>query len=476
MGILADAVLREIPWGINVSVWIDALVVTVLFLAWRLNQDWRGDSLWMLLLGFCFGSASAWRDSPALRFLDLLAVLLCLLFALTRSPSKSIRLSGIVDYLTRGVTAGVNAALGFPLLLLADAAWKETPQSQRGTTVLRVAKGVLVAIPLLLVVGSLLVTADAVFEGIVLRILRIDLPRLLSHLFVIILVSWVVAGLLRMRLMDSDLQIPQLERPASLVFGLVETGVVLGLLNVLFLAFVIVQFRYLFGGASLVAVSPGLTYAEYARRGFFELVLVSALILPLLLVFDWLIPEHEWSRKKSFRLLAGVQIGLLLVIMASALQRMRLYQNEYGLTELRLYTTAFMLWLAIVSFWFVFTVLRNRRNRFTFGTLVGALLILAGLHWLNPDDVIFRVNLNHSSQPSGFDLRYACTLSADAVPAMLTGLPALNKEQRNHLVGNLLKRYSSYKQENRLSWNWSRFQALTLIEKAELVFDQPGPH
>jgi hypothetical protein len=475
MGILADALLREIPWGINFSLWVDALVVTILILAWVLNQDWSGEGLWMLLLVFCLGAGSAWRDSPGLRFLDLWAVLSCLLWGLTRPPSKSIRLSGIVDYLARGATAGINAALGFPLLILADADWEEMPRSMGYTTVLRVAKGVLVAIPLLLVVGSLLVTADAVFEGIVLRILRIDLPRLLSHLFIIILISWVVAGLLRMRLMVSNLQIPQLGRPASLAFGLVETCVVVGLLNVLFLAFVIVQFRYLFGGASLVAVSPGLTYSEYARRGFFELVLVAALVLPLLLLFDWLIPERDWSHKRTFRLLAGLQIVLLLVIMASALQRMRLYQNQYGLTELRLYTTVFMLWLAIVCFWFIFTVLQNRRNRFTFGALVSGLLILAGLHWLNPDDMIFRINLGHNLQPSGFDLRYASALSADAVPATLEALPTLSKEQRNHLEATLLKRYSYYKQNSRLSWNWSRFQALRLIEKAKAGFGQPGP-
>ena len=62
------------------------------------------------------------------------------------------------------------------------------------------------------------------------------------------------------------------------VLGIVELGIVLGLLDVLFLAFVLVQFRYLFGGAELVQVSATLTYAEYARRGFFELVAVAALL------------------------------------------------------------------------------------------------------------------------------------------------------------------------------------------------------
>ena len=49
----------------------------------------------------------------------------------------------------------------------------------------------------------------------------------------------------------------------------------------------LVQFRYLFGGAALVQVSETLTYAEYARRGFFELVAVAALLLPIMLLLDW---------------------------------------------------------------------------------------------------------------------------------------------------------------------------------------------
>ena len=57
--------------------------------------------------------------------------------------------------------------------------------------------------------------------------------------------------------------------------GGIEIGTVLGCLNILFLAFIVVQFRYFFGGTAQVQVAPGLSYAVYARRGFFELVTVG---------------------------------------------------------------------------------------------------------------------------------------------------------------------------------------------------------
>src|SRR5439155_15568837 len=125
-----------------------------------------------------------------------------------------------------------------------------------------------------------------------------------------------------------------------------------------------------FGGDTRVQVTPGLTYAEYARHGFFELVTVSALVLPVLLATHWQLKKEKRGHDWLFRLLAGVLVLQLFVVMASAMQRMLIYHVAYGMTELRFYTTAFMGWLAIVWVWFLATVLRGQRKRFAFGALV----------------------------------------------------------------------------------------------------------
>ena len=132
-----------------------------------------------------------------------------------------------------------------------------------------------------------------------------------------------------------------------------------------------VQFRYLFGGAELVEVSPTLTYSEYARRGFFELVTVAALLLSIMLFLDWLAKLDTPRQTVIYRVLAGLLVALLFVVIVSALQRMRLYTLEYGLTELRLYTTAFMFWITAGAIWYLATVLRDHRERFLFGALRG---------------------------------------------------------------------------------------------------------
>jgi hypothetical protein len=98
-------------------------------------------------------------------------------------------------------------------------------------------------------------------------------------------------------------------------------GIALALVDLLFVLFVSVQFRYLFGGSSLVEVTPGLTYAEYVRQGFEQLALACALVLPSLLAADWLLQARRVRDTVVFRVLGGLLLLLLVVIIASALQR-----------------------------------------------------------------------------------------------------------------------------------------------------------
>jgi hypothetical protein len=234
---------------------------------------------------------------------------------------------------------------------------------------------------------------------------------------------------------------------------------VLGALNVLFFAFVVVQFRYFFGGADTIRTVTHLTYAEYARRGFFELVNVAALVLPLLLLAHHLLRKDTPSAIRLFNIMAGTLIALLFVIMTSALLRMKLYTDEFGLTELRLYTTAFMLWLAIVFVWFIGTVLYGQANRFMFGALLAGFAVLIGLSAINPDEVIVRTNASRANTPNAFDGRYVIGLSADAVPALIDALPLMPDTERCQAAAYLLDRYSPPERSDWLTWNWSRSQA-----------------
>lgn len=258
----------------------------------------------------------------------------------------------------------------------------------------------------------------------------------------------------------------------GLSLGIVEVGTVLALVNLLFISFVVVQIRYFFGGVEWVVSSTGLTYAEYARRGFFELVWVAALVLPLLLGAHWLLRKDNPAHERIFRILAGVQVALLVVIMVSALRRMRLYQSEYGMTELRLYTTAFMAWLGIVFVWFTATVLRGRRERFACGALAAGLCIVGLLHVLNPDRFIVETNSTLVTPGRLFDAEYVSSLSADAVPTLIDALPEMSIADRGVIAARLLERWSSPEHTDWRTWNWARAEAWRAVESNREMLHQ----
>jgi Domain of unknown function (DUF4153) len=137
------------------------------------------------------------------------------------------------------------------------------------------------------------------------------------------------------------------------------------------------------------------------------------------------------------------------------------------LTELRLYTTAFMGWLALVFVWFAATVLRGARARFAYGALVAAVLILGALHVINPDATIVRANAAHARQGRAFDAAYATTLSADAVPALVAALPHLSPGARQHAAQELLARWSAWAGADWRAWSMARSDAWRAVAAQE---------
>ncbi len=251
--------------------------------------------------------------------------------------------------------------------------------------------------------------------------------------------------------------------PSVFTLGTVETVIILGLVNVLFLSFVVMQVPYLFGGMELVQNTPDFKLADYARRGFGELVAVAALVLPMLLLSHWLLRKEAKRLEGVFRILAGIQIILLFVIMASAVQRLVLLTGElgYGWTTVRFYPMVFMAWLAVVFVWFGVTVLRGKRNNFAWGALWSAIFILGATNLMNPEAFIARSNIQLMQQGREFDAMYNADLSDDAVPTIVGAFTEMSQENQIKVFQRLAwKNCRKQKEENDLrSWNYSRHTA-----------------
>lgn len=459
LGLLGDLLLRSLPWGINVFLWIGTLILSVVgLLEWR-GREARGGGRWLALPLLFFAAALAWRASGTLQFLDILALLVLLGLAAAHTRAGQLRVAGLMEYAWALVQSGIHAAFGPLMLAFSTIQWKLIPRGRWTGQAIAIGRGLLITVPLLFLFGGLFMAADAVFEGIITDIFHIEVDEIIVHLFLFGFWSWLAAGFLRQTLLEKEPMDPALERPSFARLGVIEVGIVMGMLDLLFLAFVLVQFRYFFGGAALVETSIGMSYAEYARRGFFELVTVGALVLPMLLVIHWLFRAERVAHERLFRGMAAVMIVLLYVIMASAVQRMRLYQSEFGMTELRLYTTVFMGWLALVFAWFSATVLRGQRDRFAFGALATGLVTIALLHALNPDAFIVQTNVGRKQAPQPFDREYVTTLSADAVPTLIATLPQMEQEDRCQVAAIILRDWTPPERVDWRTWNWGRAQA-----------------
>ncbi len=462
LGLLADLFLRAEPWGINVPAGLFPLAATLVWLHARSRFPLANG--WQYTLAACLASASllAWRSSDMLQVTNILFVLLALLTTVSRPASGSLRDAAPSNIGYTALAYGVHALLG-PVFMLTGELRRTTPSSAKPDVLLRAAKGAALALPPLIIFSLLFMAADPVFDHDVHAVLDIDFGSIASHLLLTTVAAWLIGGFLRGRFLAEQVPLQIGSIPQSLGLGVAEISIVLGSLIALFAAFLIIQFRYLFGGASLVTGVPGLTFAEYARSGFFQLVTASAIVLPFILVADWLLLPATGRDRMVFRILALVLVVLVFILMLSALQRMLLYQDEFGLTELRFFATAFMAWLALMFILFVATALRGRRVHFLSAGLAVTFGFIVALNAANPDDWIARTNLARASEGKPFDAPYNALLGDDAVPILVQNLSALNEKDRQKLLEGLSRSYRRSDYADWRSWTLSRSRARDIL-------------
>lgn len=462
LGLLGDLLLRTNEHALNLTLWLSAglLVATALATQTGGTLDRRALALVATALGFVL--ALSWRASETLKLLNFGSASLLAAFAAARAHGHPLWRADLAEQCARLARPALHAVAGALAFVRAKVELPTHARSGGARVAGRALMGILIALPLLLVFGALFMEADLAFRSIVERLTDIDLARIVSHVVFTLWLAWGTCGALVFLLLSraedrGPLKLPQIAR-----LGTVEIGVALGLVNLLFLAFILVQVGYLFGNADLVRLTPGLTYAEYARHGFFQLVVVVALALPMLLAGDWLLAGAD---RKTFRAQAALLVLMLGVVLVSAAWRMRLYQQAYGWTEQRFYVTGFLLWLAAALAWFGATTLRGKREWFTSGAIAAGLALVMGLNIINPDAWIARQNLAlhaRSGDPEAIDAAYLASLSSDAFPVLAEALPDLPEEARR-LIEERFARWQSHQTGDWRTWSLADHRAAKLL-------------
>ncbi len=463
-GILGDVLLRTGRPGINVTL---VCVVLCLLLSWGWRRYRESAPCQYLLMVLCLlGLCVAWRDSGVLVALNSVAIV-AILLVLSLRPTVLQSNAESLFSLGANILRGAGRALSAPLVLLfRDTDWTqmEIAPPRHGSQVLR---GLLLTLPLLLVFTCLFGQADAVFSakmellGERLGDMVQNADRWLVHGFYSLVFALVAATILHPSVLGKKWTSSEPTSSWHGGVGEIELVMVLGSLLGLFTLFVLIQFRYLFGGHELVQTVAGLTYASYARKGFFALV-TAVFILHVLLVTGGCLLSQAEQRVQS--LFAWLSLGLVFAVtfvFASAFYRLYLYMESYGLTRSRFYAAVILLWLA-VAFALLTVKLIRPRWRFFSGVYFQSLLVTALiLNVVNPDGMIARVNLTRAMRDGKLDRDYLEQLSTDAIPAILRHGHSISPENMAQTAEVILDRRLPEGTDWR-HWNLSRARAVGL--------------
>ena len=461
LAIAGDILLRVEPWGLNAPV-VMLLLIAAIGVVGRAMRDPLPLEAWLIAgFGLLTAACIAWRDAAELTAFDLLATVAAIhLVTARKRPGDTMRMA-FVDHFVHLFTQMIHLAAGSFLLLLRDLHPGNGEGSMDRARLGRIGLGIALTIPAILVFGALLTSADATFEYLITDILHLDIWTLIGHAALIAFLAWTAGGWLRGRFLASESFSSPLLTGHRVSLGMTELAILVGSLDLLFGVFVAIQIPHFFGGHAAILDTPALTYAQYARRGFFELIAVAALGVPLLLMVDWLYRGTEAHGRRIIRMLSAVMIAFLGVMLASAMHRLFLYMEAYGLTAARINAAAILIWISVTLVLFCFLVFRGKRQFLPFGIIVSGYLILLGLNAVNPDALVARVNMTRLAADGKFDPHYTFRLGADAVPVLLNGMHALTPEQRSTLADRLLRSYTdSTATADPRSWNAARATAL----------------
>lgn len=310
--------------------------------------------------------------------------------------------------------------------------------------------GLLLAVPVLLISGSVLTSADPVFARLFEQISAFlsmlasqDLYyQLLTALLMLpFIFSFLYSGRSRRKMVRADGQLAQMTQSAANVFRFDKTVLItfLTCINLLYLVFAFVQLAYLTG--AFTAVLPGeMTYAEYARSGFFELAGISVVNLALVVLAVKATDRHGLAGL-IVRIESLLLVACSLVQWGSAMFRMDMYVNAYGQTLLRFMVTAFMLLLLVL---FLLLVVKEFRAKFPLLKSFAAAMLVAllALNHVNSDAWVARHNVQRYLEQGTVDAEYFRELSSDAVPAMLQLVDSGDPKTSDLIAQQLLERYS----------------------------------
>lgn len=320
--------------------------------------------------------------------------------------------------------------------------------------------GVIVTVPMLIIVIPLLMSSDKIVEEYTVawvENIAISTESVARTIIFLCVISYAYAQSNLPKISIFKAEIPKIkmqktEEVLKIVQGRKYSSITfLIVMNTVYMAFVFVQIKYLF--FKLGSLPEGITYAQYAREGFIQLVLVVIINIVIMLTVEWL---HE-EKIKIVRTLEGIMLVLSFCMAVSAFYRMNLYETQYGYTVLRLLVYLFLAFLFFGMIGLGIYLITDNKN-ILHGISTVAVIYYVAISLWNIEGFIATKNIERYEITGKIDVYYLEDLSADANKAIQKGfeesiLDNLEREEKKVLLQKIENKKEVDSFQN---WNMQR--------------------
>jgi len=318
-------------------------------------------------------------------------------------------------------------------------------------------KSVIIILPIVIIVLLLLSSADMIFNNLISNILdipktvleKLDIGNLTLRIIVLIAFFLYLSGTLHYLLTDYQLQ----DRDGEIPEKKKETGTIkllLIILNIIYIIFDIIQIKSLL----LHSIGETISYAEYARQGFFQLMVVSLINLCVILYTK---RYNNKKDNKKIKILSIVLVVLTFIIIISSFIRMYLYEQEFGYTLLRLlvYISLFTETICLIS-----TIIYIVKDKFNIvkSYMVILITVYIIINYINIDKIIVVNNIDRYYKKKDIDLVYLMNNHADNIPELAKFLNKVKDKEIKIELRDYLEKVN-FKTEDFREWNLSKVKA-----------------
>ena len=421
-GIVFDYLFFGKAIGVSYPLFL-AVFYCVFWVASHKRVSFQIDFGWFLFVPILLLSAAfAIHSNPVLLARNSVLIPLLLLVQTTLLVYgyewSSVRcVSRFIGRLTDHISVNVPKVF-LELISLAKVANRMVPEKRK--TLKNIFIGLIISVPLLVIVIPLLASADTVFQNFLADILKslesIGSIPLAEHVGVIGIITVLLFGYLAVVL---KAEVEGASVPVERGTGGSDATIVVTVLvmvNAVYILFCAIQFTYLFGGEEVIRSIPDYTYAEYARRGFSELIVVTVINLSILLI-GLRFTKNDGKLDRLVLALRCLLVLCTVIMLYSAHLRLKLYEDAYGYTYARIFAHTFIGFLFTL---FMLTLYKLWRRELPLlkAFAVAALLAYTTLNYVNIDAIIAQRNIDRYFRTGKIDLDYLQELSYDAIPEL----------------------------------------------------------